>query len=896
MNNALICIVTNEEIREAVFAIKPSSAPGIDGMTGFFFQKYWDIIGYEVSKEVKCFFVSGSFPSEWNYTLLCLIPKIPQAKEMTDLRPISLCSVFYKIISNILVKRLQPFLAEIVSPTQSAFVPERLISDNVLIAHEVVHALRTHPTISEEFMAIKSDMSKAYDRVEWSYVRSLLAALGFHQQWIQWVMFCITSVSYSVLISDHPQKRIYPSRGLRQGDPLSPSLFVLCTECLTHLLSKAEQSEEIHGVCFSPSGPTIHHLLFADDSLFLCKASEPESRALQNILGVYGEATGQVINLTKSSITFGSKVHPSAKVKIQETFGIFNEGGAGTYLGLPECFSGSKADLLGYIQDRLKARLTGWFARTLSHGGKEILLKAVALALPVYAMSCFKLPKSTIKKLSRAMADFWWNSVDHKRKIHWISWEKMCLSKKLGGLGFKDIERFNQALLAKQAWRLLQAPDCLFSRLFKSRYFADFEFLSSALGTRPSFAWRSILFGRNLLLKGLKRMVGDGQSIRVWIDPWIEDNIMRCPWMKNPNIDLMPAVHSTDFWSWRFNKNGDFSVKSAYWLACQFNKSDAQREAEIQPSFNGIKEKIWFLQTAPKVKTFLWRVLSDDFPVAENLITRGVKIETCCNLCGFEGETSNHVLFTCSLARQIWALSGFPSPQNGFHQESIHVNVHYLMLMSKNIRVPPDIRRIFPWVLWRLWKNRNKFLYGGIKYRANDTIEKILEEVNVWFLSQDVETEVGEREKIRKKGDKTRWRLPPFPWLKWVVLLHSRRSFSAIDSIMDAKMCCMLWSLESMVFHRINHVVFAAEEADILGIMSRPMAWPSYKAHFWELNQFLVRFSNWKVEVVSRAANRGAFLIAQSALEDHFHQSYVASSHPFWLHGLFENEKSSASM
>lgn len=211
-------------------------------------------------------------PADWNHTQLCLLPKVQNAKEMKDLKPISLCSVVYKIVSKILSNRLKIIIPRIVSPTRGAFVAGRLISDNLLIAHEKIHGLQTNPNCRGEYIAIKTDMSKAYDRVEWEFLETLFRNLGFNSQWIVWVMSCIRSVSYTVLMNGESFGHITLERGIRHGDPLSPFLFILCTEALVHVMNIAEQNGAITRMKLTRNCPSIHHLLFADDSLFLCRA------------------------------------------------------------------------------------------------------------------------------------------------------------------------------------------------------------------------------------------------------------------------------------------------------------------------------------------------------------------------------------------------------------------------------------------------------------------------------------------------------------------------------------------------------------------------------------------------------------------------------------------------
>jgi hypothetical protein len=195
---------------------------------------------------------------------------------VNDFRPISLCNVVYKIISKMLANRLKHVLPHIISPEQSAFISGRLITDNILVAFETLHTMDTRLKGKEGFMAMKLDMSKAYDRIEWDFVEGVLNKMGFANRWISLLMSCVRTVSYSILINGQPHGLITPSRGLRQGDPLSPYLFILCAEVLSSWLQHYSKEGLISGVPLSRGGTRIHHLFFADDCLLFSRANLKE--------------------------------------------------------------------------------------------------------------------------------------------------------------------------------------------------------------------------------------------------------------------------------------------------------------------------------------------------------------------------------------------------------------------------------------------------------------------------------------------------------------------------------------------------------------------------------------------------------------------------------------------
>lgn len=523
-----------------------------------------------------------------------------------------------------------------------------------------------------------------------------------------------------------------------------------------------------------------------------------------------------------------------------------------------------------------------------------------------------------------------------------------------GGLGFRDIECFNQALLAKQAWRLIQEPKCLFAKFFKSRYFENGQFLESSVGARPSYAWRSILHGRDLLTKSLVKKVGNGKSLRVWMDPWIYEEGWRASYRKQTffnhdlrvkdlihrptrgwNLDYLnelcfpndvrlilkqkPVIRTNDFWCWDHNKSGDYTVKSGYWLACRLNKPELLQEASQQPSINGLKEQIWSIHTVPKIKAFLWRASSNALPVTDLLAKRGVILDSRCQVCGLEGEYINHVLFTCSIARQVWALSNFPSPPEGFDAFSLFSNLHYLYKSRLDCRIPMELRRIFPWVLWRLWKNRNLFFMKESSSRPLKLLKKIREDVEFWCLAQTVKDEVEEAKTREDTVQSSKWKPPEINWLKcnigvfwdkkkrvggcaWVLrnnqgvsLLHSRRGFSNIISKDQLNLQALLWAMESMHSHNVSKVNFSTDIVDLVKVMQRPKAWPSFYYHYTEMARLLKKIREWRLTFEHPSANRGAFLVAQSATREFLTQSFIAVGYPFWLQELFETEKNLSS-
>jgi hypothetical protein len=322
MCDMLVKPFTAEEVERALFQMAPNKAPGVDGFNAGFFQAHWQLIKPSVLSVVLGFLNGGELPAEVNKTLLVLIPKINNPQELSQFCPISLCNVLYKICSKTMANRLRCILDDIISEEQSAFVPGRLITDNVLIAYECIHYLRGKKGKSGD-CAIKLDMAKAYDRVEWNYLMAIMSALGFPESWYSLVMKCISSVSFSVRVNGVFSESFKPTRGIRQGDPMSPYLFLLCAEGLSSMVKSIGPAYVSRGVRVGRHAPWVSHLLFVDDCLIFTQASKRGADRITSILEDYNKGSGQLVNKIKSAVFFSQNCEEDCKVEVLECFCIY---------------------------------------------------------------------------------------------------------------------------------------------------------------------------------------------------------------------------------------------------------------------------------------------------------------------------------------------------------------------------------------------------------------------------------------------------------------------------------------------------------------------------------------------------------------------------------------------
>ena len=372
-----ICVLT---LNNALFEMHPDKSLRSDGMNPAFYHKFWHIVGKDVVHASLEFINNYTFPVGVNDTSIVLIPKNQQHETLADMRPIVLCNVLYKIISKMFANRMKTVLLSVIFNAQSAFILRRAITDNIIISAKVMQFLQRNRQRKNGSVALKIDMSKAYDHIEWKFLQDVMLKMGFAE---------------GDLLS------------LRQGDLLSLHLFILCVEGLSSLIRRQEKAGLIHDVKVVRGAPMVSHLFFADDAFLFFRANQQEALVVKSILASYGRASGQPVNFNKSSISFSPNVGAGVVSQVCVELVVHVTSDHGTYLGLPSCIGRRKKAVFQSIRDKVWQKLQGWNMTMLSRAGKEILLKTVAQAMPNYTMNVYLLLLDLCKELEIIMNSFW---------------------------------------------------------------------------------------------------------------------------------------------------------------------------------------------------------------------------------------------------------------------------------------------------------------------------------------------------------------------------------------------------------------------------------------------------------------------------------------------------------
>ena len=332
--------VSDDEIKAGLWSLKAFNVQGPDGLHAGFFQRFWLVVGTLVVEEVRKIFTAMEIAEELYRTHITFIPKIPRSETLNNYRPISLCNTVYKIVSKILVARLRPLLGKLISPLQFAFIPSRRGTDNAIITQELIHTI-----------------TRKKGRLEWGFIREMLIKINLPHNIIKLIMSYVSTVSTSIVVNGGASDLILPSRGLRQRDPISPYIFILCMDFLVQLIEEKCSTNKWKPVRANRSGVAFSHLFFANDLILFAKANPKNCAAIREVLDLFCSKSGQSVNGVKSRVYFSPNVDRDSREDFCATLGFQSTPNLGKYLGIPIKNPGSSSQDFNFVLERVKQKL-----------------------------------------------------------------------------------------------------------------------------------------------------------------------------------------------------------------------------------------------------------------------------------------------------------------------------------------------------------------------------------------------------------------------------------------------------------------------------------------------------------------------------------------------------------
>eukprot|EP00253_Pinus_taeda_P022784 PITA_22784 len=636
---------TEEEIREATFSMQQDKAPGPDGFTVACFRQHWETIRKDFVRMVKNAFRKHKLGDNTKSSHIALIPKEANPKSFDRFRPISLCNVSYKIITKIIANRLKKLLPIIISENQGGFVPKRQIIDNVILIQEAIHSSLNK---GERGMIIKLDMANAFDRVDHSFLRAALKKFGFSSNIVSIISGCISNSWTAPLINGRPRNFFRSSRGLRQGCPLSPFLYIIMAETLSVHLENLRLKREITGICIERGIKEINHSLFADDTLLIGGASSLMARRFKRVMDAFLQVSGGKLNNRKCKIytwnvpyQIQQSISQILDIPLQRNWSSFS------YLGLLLAKEHIKAEVWTKHIENMRSLLQSWGVSWLNLVGRTILIKVVLSGLPIYQYAA---------------------------------------------LGLKLI------------WKIISGKGSWWVETIKRKYLSgpNSNILNDSIVDRPCTpVWRLIKKVLPHFRENVSKLPGNGKNTKIWADRIMNSNPRNLlqelrplqEWMEDRRITTLYDISSWNQNRWRDWKQLHLpqdlkelwhNLKTSLSGLAPINKEKEDRYIwdtcggpfSVREGYKSLQNRnptaTWNLHTAtwkteciPKVKHFNWTLLKGKILTAENLRKRGIQGPSICCFCKAEEESIQHSFLLSTFAQSCWNQLASPLEARG---------------------------------------------------------------------------------------------------------------------------------------------------------------------------------------------------------------------------------------
>lgn len=386
-----------------------------------------------------------------------------------------------------------------------------------MLAQEIVHVIKK-PTMGSN-VVIKLDMANAYDRASWSFTCIMLRRMGFSEMIIDMIWSTMSNNWYSVIVNSTRCGFFKSSRGLKQGDPLAPSLFIVDAELLSRILNMLNHDQLFHGFCMEKRGPQINYLSFADDIIIFTSGRKTSLRKIIWTLSNYESTSGQLINKHKSHFMTATCALPSAIRRIQGETGFSRKDSPLTYLGCPLYTSRIRIMYFNGLISKVLGRIQGWHGKMLSYGGRATLIKYVLQALPIYLLLAVSPPKTVMKQIERLTTNFFWGMDKDKLKYHWASWSKLSFPQNEGGVGFRTIQDSCKSMELKQWWHF-RTTNSPWSSFLKAKYCQRSNPISKKWHSGQSQTWKRLMVNKKKDEKVIQWRLHNGKC-SFWWDNWL---------------------------------------------------------------------------------------------------------------------------------------------------------------------------------------------------------------------------------------------------------------------------------------------------------------------------------------------------------------------------------------